>query len=205
MFKLIIYIILLIVAIVGIIFSIIELIKNKDKDYIGANILSYFIPFVGLIIYAINVGKNDKLAKSCVKSALFGITTALCIFLSVFFSLKILHTVYEEKVETVEKSRIKENSDKSKETYDDVNSALLNYKNDKIKVADGRLTGKMWYIEITFINGTSEQEAKNIIWDFFKKYNFDRQYDYNVTLKVNGNEYIGYFDGIQGNNVIWAN
>lgn len=216
MFKLIIFIILLIITIIGIIFSIVGLIKNKDKDYTGANILSYFIPLVGLIIYAVNIGKNDKLAKSCVKAALFGITTALCILLSVFFSLGILHTVYEEKVETVEGNRIKEKSDKAKEkydeinnknnkeTYDDVNSALLKYKNDKIKAADGHLTGKMWYIEITFINGTTEEEAKSITWDFFKKYSFDRQYDYNVTLKVNGNEYIGYFDGIQGNNVIWA-
>lgn len=220
MVKIIIFIILLIISIVGIVFSIVGLIKNREKEYNGANILSFFIPLVGLIIYAVNIGKNDKLAKSCVKSALFGITTALCITLSIFFSIGILHTVYEEKVETVEGNRIKEGSDKAKEkydeinnkdnnesnkNYDDVNSALLKYKNDKIKAVDGRLTGKIWYIEISFIDGTSEQEAKQIIWDFFKKYSFDRQYDYNVTLIVNGNEYIGYFDGIQGNNVIWSN
>lgn len=218
MFKLIIFILLLIVAIVGIIFSIIGLIKCKDKDYLGANILSYFIPLIGLIIYAVNIGKNDKLAKSCVKTALFGLLATICILLSCFFTIGILHGLYDEKVETVEGNRIKENSDKAKdqyeeingnkndnESYDDINSALKSYENDKIKSADGRLTGKIWYIEITFVNGTTEEDAKNITWDFFKKYSFDRQYDYNVTIKVNGNEYIGYFDGIQGNNVIWAN
>lgn len=204
MLKLIIFILLLIVALLGIIFSIIGLIKSKDKEYMGANILSYFIPLIGLIIYAVNIGKNDKLAKSCVKSALFGLTTALCILLSVFFSIGILHSVYDEKVETVKGNRIKENSDNAKEKYDDVNSALLEYNNDNIKAADGRLTGKTWYIDITFVNGILEDDAKNIVWDFFKKYSFDRQYDYNITIKVNGNEYIGYFDGIRGNNVIWA-
>ena len=217
MIKIILFGSLLLISIAGIVYSIISLIKNRDKKYNGANILSFFIPLVGLIIYAINIGKNDKLAKSCVKNALYGILATICICLSCFFTIEVLHGVYQEKVNTVEGDRIKENSDKAKEeydkinnkddteTYDDVNSALLKYKNDKIKAVDGRLTGKMWYIEMSFIDGTSEEEAKTIIWDFFKKYSFDRQYDYNVTLKANGNEYIGYFDGIQGNNVIWAN
>ena len=181
MFKLVIFILLLIVAFIGIIFSIIGLIKNKDKEYIGANILSYFIPLIGLIIYAVNIGKNDKLAKSCVKGAVFGLTTALCIFLSLFFSIGIYHSVYDEKVETVKGNRIKENSDKAKEKYDeinntsdnkekynDVNSALLEYNNDKIEAADGRLTGKIWYIDITFVNGILEDDAKKIVWEFFK-------------------------------------
>lgn len=146
MFKLIIFILLLIVAIVGIIFSIIGLIKCKDKDYLGANILSYFIPLIGLIIYAVNIGKNDKLAKSCVKTALFGLLATICILLSCFFTIGILHGLYDEKVETVEGNRIKENSDKAKdqyeeingnkndnESYDDINSALKSYENDKIK------------------------------------------------------------------------
>lgn len=217
MIKIIIFGILLLISIAGIAYSVISLIKNREKEYNGANILSFFIPLVGLIIYAVNIGKNDKLAKSCVKNALYGILATICICLSCFFIIEILHGVYQEKVKTVEVDRIKENSDKAKEKYDeinnkddnekydDVNSALLKYKNDKIKAADGRLTGKMWYIEITFIDDTSVDEAKKITWDFFKKYSFDRQYDYNVTLKVNGNEYIGYFDGIQGNNVIWSN
>ena len=47
--------------------------KSIDKDYKGANIISFLFPIVGLIIYAINIGKNHKLANDCLKWALFGI------------------------------------------------------------------------------------------------------------------------------------
>lgn len=38
-----------------------------------SKLISFFFPLIGLIIYAINVEKNDKLAKDCLKWALFGI------------------------------------------------------------------------------------------------------------------------------------
>lgn len=36
-------------------------------------LVSFFFPLIGLIIYAINIEKNDKLAKDCLKWALFSI------------------------------------------------------------------------------------------------------------------------------------
>lgn len=217
MIKIIIFGIFLLISIAGIIYSVISLIKNRDKEYNGANILSFFIPLVGLIIYAVNIGKNDKLAKSCVKTALYGILATVCICLSCFFTLEVLHGVYQEKVNTVEGDKIKDANEKAKEEYnkinnqkettkyDNVESALNDFKNDKIKSTESRFVGKLWYIEISFVNGTTEKEAKNITWDFFKKYHFEEQYDYNITISVDGKEYVGLFDGIQGNNVTWAN
>ena len=43
------------------------------------------------------------------------------------------------------------------------------------------------------------------MWDFFKKYHFEEQYLYTVTIKIGDEEHVGIFDGIQGNNVTWAN
>lgn len=218
MIKIIIFGILLLISIAGIAYSVISLIKNREKEYNGANILSFFIPLVGLIIYAVNIGKNDKLAKSCVKTALYGILATVCICLSCFFSLEVLHGVYQEKVNTVEGNRTKDAEERAKEEfdkinnqkeekvkYDDISTALTDFKNNKIKSTDNHFSGKQWYIEISFVDGTTEKEAKTIMWDFFKKYHFEEQYLYSVTIKIGDEEHAGIFDGIQGNNVTWAN
>ena len=79
--------ILLIINIIGVIFSIKSLKKNIEEEYKGANIISFLFPFVGLIIYAVNIGKNDKLAKSCVKAALSGVGFTICLIIAVILSL----------------------------------------------------------------------------------------------------------------------
>lgn len=43
------------------------------KNNLVPKLVSLFFPLIGLIIYAVNVGKNDKLAKDCLKFSLFGI------------------------------------------------------------------------------------------------------------------------------------
>lgn len=54
---------------------------KEDNNYTGAKVLSFFIPLVGLIIYAVNIGKNNKLAKNCGKWALIGISIPIAMYL----------------------------------------------------------------------------------------------------------------------------
>lgn len=48
--------------------------KNKifkiEKEYLGAKIISFCFPIIGLIIYAVNIGKNNTFANGCVKWAI---------------------------------------------------------------------------------------------------------------------------------------
>lgn len=46
---------------------------KKEDNYLGAKIISFLFPIIGLIIYAVNIGKNDNIAKKCGKWALIGI------------------------------------------------------------------------------------------------------------------------------------
>ena len=59
----------------------------KSNNYVVSNstkIISFLIPIVGLIIYAINIGKNDKLAKESGKYSLLGIVVYVIITLTIF-------------------------------------------------------------------------------------------------------------------------
>ena len=47
------------------------------KIPISAKIFSFLVPPVGLIIYLLNIGKNEKLAKKCGDLAIKGIVTLL--------------------------------------------------------------------------------------------------------------------------------
>lgn len=46
---------------------------KKEDNYLGTKIISFIFPIIGLIIYAVNIGKNDNIAKKCGKWALFGV------------------------------------------------------------------------------------------------------------------------------------
>ncbi len=64
-------------------------------------IISFLFPPIGLIIFAINIGKNDTLAKISVKYALLGI---VIIPLTIFIIFTILYGAYNNKVNDVSSS-----------------------------------------------------------------------------------------------------
>lgn len=45
---------------------------SNNDNYTALKVISFLFPLIGLIIYAINIGKNDKLSKISVKWAFFG-------------------------------------------------------------------------------------------------------------------------------------
>lgn len=62
--------------------------KTVGKDNIGTFFISFFFPIIGLIIYAVNIGKNDNLAKTGSKGAIYGIVIAgIVIIVSIIIGL----------------------------------------------------------------------------------------------------------------------
>ena len=60
--------------------------KNENiENYAGATIISFLFPLIGLIIYAVNIGKNDELAKSCSKWALIGLVVGTIVVAFIIF------------------------------------------------------------------------------------------------------------------------
>lgn len=56
--------------------------NNKDKtNYTLLKVISFLFPIIGLIIYAINVGKNETLVKESSKWALIGLAVIIVIIL----------------------------------------------------------------------------------------------------------------------------
>lgn len=64
-------------------------------------VISFLFPPIGLIIFAINIGKDDILAKMSVKYALLGI---VIIPLTIFIILTILYGGYKNRVNETQKA-----------------------------------------------------------------------------------------------------
>ena len=54
------------------------------EDSVLVKMMSFLFPFIGLIIFAVNVGKNYKLASKAAKYAFFGIVVYFLIMMYVF-------------------------------------------------------------------------------------------------------------------------
>lgn len=65
----------------------------KNNKYIvptSIKVISFLFPIIGIFIYAINIGKNDKLSKESIKYSLYGIVTSVVISLIVLFVVHFL-------------------------------------------------------------------------------------------------------------------
>ena len=68
--------------------------ENKDltnnDNYKTLKVISFLFPIIGLIIYAINIGKNDYLAKESSKWAIRGMITAVILIVIILILVAIL-------------------------------------------------------------------------------------------------------------------
>ena len=87
------FIINLVIIIIGIIFLMKQRkLKQKEKGIytsyessLGLRVICFLIPLVGLIIYAVNIVQNPKIAKECGKVSLIGFIMGLVISLATTF------------------------------------------------------------------------------------------------------------------------
>ena len=199
--SLLIILVISIVLIIGIVFVIRYAIKNSEKEYKGANIISFLFPPVGLIIYAINIGKNDKLAKSCVKCAITGICTGLMIF---FLTKTILYVAYSsntihsaKRINTIEPKK----DDTIKIKYDSLESLKEELLKDNfITNCEYETKGKNITINIEY-KENGFYDTKSTINSIIKKYNLDGNYSYIINVN---SKYYGYYSGFVNDNIVWS-
>lgn len=84
--------VVVIIAIVAIVFAVKKTILYVDKEYRSAAIISFIFPIVGLIIYAVNIGSNKKLARSCIAPVIAGIVISAIIIIMVLLILGGVYT-----------------------------------------------------------------------------------------------------------------
>ena len=86
-------IVYLILAVIGVILIVREVKKENNKDDMTLIIISFLVPLIGLIIYAINVGKDKHITECALKGlkmylkfllAQFIISVIVVIALSIF-------------------------------------------------------------------------------------------------------------------------
>lgn len=91
---------LLLVIIIGLVVVLVKVLKSNENtnkeltssndNYTALKVISFLFPIIGLIIYAVNIGKNDYLAKEGSKWAIVGMISALIIFILGFIIVTIL-------------------------------------------------------------------------------------------------------------------
>ncbi len=77
------FIIFLFAAVVALVWGIKKALSFVDKSYCHEAIISFFLPLVGMIIYAINVEKNKKLANSCIAPVLLLMVISVILVIAV--------------------------------------------------------------------------------------------------------------------------
>lgn len=195
-------IVYIILAIVGVIMIVKEVKKENNKEDMTLIIISFLVPLIGLIIYAINVGKDKHITECALKGlkmylkfllAQFIISVIIVIALSIYanFSYTKVYKVTpttEVTPQEIEK-KIQSNS-------------YVNY----AKVSE---SGKSINIKITFIeNITTEKKAKDVAdkaLSYFNN-NYKENYDFNFILTINDNsfEILGYKSNTS-NSIVWSN
>lgn len=55
--------------------------NSSDNNYTLLRVISFLFPIVGLIIYAVNIGKNDYLAKEGAKWAIIGMISGVIVII----------------------------------------------------------------------------------------------------------------------------
>lgn len=195
-------IIFVIVLIIGMVFIIKNLKNSFDKEQKGANIISFLFPIVGLIIYAVNIGKNDKLAKSCVKMALLGMAFGVILYIIVQLSLFGVYSFSKTETKTITKQKI----NTSEEILKADMLILEDYIKEDNKVLDCEVSvsGKIVNINVNYSYSLDEDDIKehaNSILDYL----YDEKYkNYSIKFKAYNKSYSLNGTRIKNNNyIIW--
>ena len=198
-------VIYLIFAIIGVILIVREVKKNDNKEDMTLIIISFLVPLIGLIVYAVNVGKDKHITECTLKGLKMYLKFLVVQFIISVITILLMVVVFNANIEHHTSTRVNSATATKKE----LNSQEIEKKiqtNSYVNRAYVKVSGKIIYIDIEFVGDTSIELAKSIAEDTI--YNFDNnyreEYDFNfsVTLKDNLVNFQGY-KSYKTNNVIW--
>ena len=195
----------LILAVIGVILIVREVKKENNKDDMILIIISFLVPLIGLIVYAVNVGK-DKHITEC---ALKGLKMYLKFLLAQFIIsvIVVLLMIFVFSANTTHKTSVRNDTTINELAPQEIEKKIQS--NSYVNYAKISESGKRINIKITFIeNITSEKKAKDIAKETLSYFdnNYIKDYDFNFILMTNDNsfEILGYKSNTS-NNIVWNN
>jgi len=177
-------IVYIILAIIGVILIIREVKKEDNKEDMTLIIISFLVPLIGLIIYAINVGKDKHITECALKGlkmylkfllAQFIISVIVVIALSIFANFSYTTKKVNRVTPTTEVTT--QEIEKKIQSSSYVNSV-------EVKVGT-----KIIYINIEFVEDTSKEMAKSIVKNtiYYFDNNYREKYDFSFALTSRDN------------------
>lgn len=193
----------IILAIIGVILIVREVKKSDNKEDMTLIIISFLVPLIGLIIYVVNVGK-DKHITEC---ALKGLKMYLKFLVAQFIIsiITILLMVFVFNANTTHKKVNRYDTPTMEVTPQEIEKRIQS--NSYVNSADVKVIGKIIYINITFIDNTTESKAKEIAkssLDYFDS-SFIEKYDFEFIIKTNDDtvNIIGHKNNTSSN-IVWS-
>lgn len=177
-------IVYLILAVIGVILIVREVKKENNKDDMTLIIISFLVPLIGLIIYAINVGKDKHITECALKGlkmylkfllAQFIISVIVVIALSIFANFSYTTKKVNRVTPTTEV------------TPQEIEKKIQS--NSYVNSAEVKVSGKIIYINIEFVEDTSKEMAKSIVKNtiYYFDTNYREKYDFSFALTSRDN------------------
>lgn len=198
-------IVYVVLAIIGVIMIVKEVKKNDNKEDMTLTIISFLVPIIGLIIYAVNVGKDKHITECALKGLKMYIKFLVAQFIISLITILLMIFVFNANT-THKKVMNKIDTPTTEVTPQEIEKKIQS--NSYVSYADVRESGRFIYISITFIDNTSESKAKEIAkssLDYFDS-SYIEKYDFDFIIKTNDDtlNIIGHKNNTSSN-IVWSN
>ena len=135
---------------------------NTEEKYKSVKIVSILFPIIGLIIYAVNIGKNDELAKLALKWAIRSFVVCVSIIVFIFLFVVIMNIASYSKSNTISgNTKVDPQTVEIHEVFQEaLIGKLLNEKN--VEDVTIKINDKIVYINITLNENGTREEGINV-------------------------------------------
>lgn len=175
----------LILTIVGVILIVREIKKSDNKEDMTLIIISFLVPLIGLIIYAVNVGKDKHIVDCALKGLKMWLKFLIAQFIISIIIVLLVAFVFNANITNKKSNKINANTSISESNIQEIEKKIKS--NSYVNNVEIEESGKSIYISITFSDNTTESKAKKITestLDYFNS-SYIKKYDFNFSVKSN--------------------
>lgn len=178
-------IVYIILAVVGVIMIVREVKKNDNKEDMTLIIISFLVPLIGLIIYAVNVGKNKHITECALKGLKMYLKFLVAQF--IISIITILLMIFVFNANTTHKEVIKDNTAVKELNTQEIENKIQS--STYVNSAEVKVSAKIIYVNIEFVEDTSKEMAKSIVKNtiYYFDTNYREKYDFSFALTSRDN------------------
>ena len=177
-------VIYIILAVISVIMIVREVKKANNKEDMTLIIISFLVPLIGLIIYAVNVGKDKHITECALKGLKMYLKFLVAQFIISLIIILIIIFLLTPITTTVKGHRTSNYTKEVdiQETISKIPSKIQS--NLYINSVDVKVQMKITYINIEFVEGVSQELAKSVTEDTLDYFGDDylSKYDMQYTL-----------------------